>query len=148
MDKNKEMICDDCGQTFNSSVEAQSPIKHCPDCVKKSQDRMLRAIFGDPDTKSEVTHFSPDNPENIEDLYALIDTELNKVVVVIYESDKGTFYQHKGQWLELSDEDDHFDFDGLMVIYVDPSFISVYSEAEGSSKAIGMDELKKYIAKK
>jgi len=93
-------------------------------------------------------HFSAENPENIEDLYALIDTELDEVVVIIYESDKGTFYQHKNQWMELSDEDDHFDFDGLMVIYVDPSFISVYAEAKGSSKAIGMDELKKYMANK
>jgi hypothetical protein len=105
-------------------------------------------MFGDPNTKSEVALFSPDNPENISDLYALIDTELDEVAVIIYESDKGTLYRHKGQWMELSDEDDHFDFDGLMVIYVDPSFISVYSEAEGSSKAIGMAELKKYIAKK
>ena len=148
MDKNKEMICDDCGQTFNSSVEAQSPIKHCPDCVKKSQDRMLRAIFGDPDTKSEVTHFSPDNPENIEDLYALIDTEFDEVAVVIYESDEGTFYRQNGDWMELSDEDDHFDFDGLMVIYVDPAFIAVYDEAEGSNEAIGMNELKEYESKK
>ena len=46
--------------------------------------------------------------------------------------------------MELSDEDDVFDFDGLMVIYVDPAFIAIYDEAEGSSEAIGMDELKEY----
>lgn len=92
--------------------------------------------------------FTPDKPENIEDLYALIDTEFDEVAVIIYESDKGTLYRHKGQWMELNDEDDHFDFDGLMVIYVDPAFIAVYDEAEGSSEAIGMDELKEYESKK
>ena len=92
--------------------------------------------------------FTPDKPENIEDLYALIDTEFDEVAVIIYESDEGTFYRHNGNWIELSDEDDHFDFDGLMVIYVDPAFIAIYDEAEGSSEAIGMDELKKYESKK
>ena len=49
MDKNEEMICDDCGKTFQSSIEVQSPIKHCPKCVEKSQDQMLRIMFGDRD---------------------------------------------------------------------------------------------------
>ena len=35
--------------------------------------------------------FTPDKPENISDLYALIDTEFDEVAVVIYESDEGTF---------------------------------------------------------
>ena len=92
--------------------------------------------------------FTPDKPENISDLYALIDTEFDEVVVIIYESDEGTFYRRNGNWMELSDEDDVFDFDGLMVIYVDPAFIAVYDEAEGSSEAIGMDELKEYESAK
>ena len=92
--------------------------------------------------------FTPDKPENIEDLYALIDTEFDEVIVIIYESDEGTFYRNNGDWMELSDESDPFDFDGLMVIYVDPAFIAVYDEAEGSNEAIGMDELKKYESKK
>jgi len=92
--------------------------------------------------------FTPDKPENISDLYALIDTEFDEVVVVIYESDEGTFYRQNGDWIELSDEDDHFDFDGLMVIYVDPAFIVVYDEAEGSSEAIGINELKEYESAK
>ena len=92
--------------------------------------------------------FTPDKPENIEDLYALIDTEFDEVIVIIYESDEGTFYRNNGDWMELSDEGDPFDFDGLMVIYVDPAFIAVYDEAEGSNEAIGMDELKKYESKK
>ena len=92
--------------------------------------------------------FTPDKPENIEDLYALIDTEFDEVSVIIYESDEGTFYRNNSDWMELSDEGDPFDFDGLMVIYVDPAFIAVYDEAEGSNEAIGMDELKKYESKK
>ena len=92
--------------------------------------------------------FTPDKPENIEDLYALIDTEFDEVAVIIYESDEGTFYRNNSDWMELSDEGDPFDFDGLMVIYVDPAFIAVYDEAEGSNEAIGMDELKKYESKK
>ena len=92
--------------------------------------------------------FTPDKPENIEDLYALIDTEFDEVIVIIYESDEGTFYRNNGDWMELSDESDPFDFDGLMVIYVDPAFIAVYDEAEGSNEAIGMNELKEYESKK
>ena len=92
--------------------------------------------------------FTPDKPENIEDLYALIDTEFDEVAVVIYESDEGTFYRNNSDWMELSDEGDPFDFDGLMVIYVDPAFIAVYDEAEGSNEAIGMNELKEYESKK
>ena len=92
--------------------------------------------------------FTPDKPENIEDLYALIDTEFDEVSVIIYESDEGTFYRNNGDWMELSDEGDPFDFDGLMVIYVDPAFIAVYDEAEGSNEAIGMNQLKEYESKK
>ena len=92
--------------------------------------------------------FTPDKPENIEDLYALIDTEFDEVSVIIYESDEGTFYRNNSDWMELSDEGDPFDFDGLMVIYVDPAFIAVYDEAEGSNEAIGMNELKEYESKK
>ena len=92
--------------------------------------------------------FTPDKPENIEDLYALIDTEFDEVIVIIYESDEGTFYRNNGDWMELSDESDPFDFDGLMVIYVDPAFTAVYDEAEGSNEAIGMNELKEYESKK
>ena len=92
--------------------------------------------------------FTPDKPENIEDLYALIDTEFDEVIVIIYESDEGTFYRNNGDWMELSDESDPFDFDGLMVIYVDPAFTAVYDEAEGSNEAIGMNQLKEYESKK
>lgn len=92
--------------------------------------------------------FTPDKPENIEDLYVLMDTELNEVAVIIYESDEGTFYRRDGNWLELSDEDTPFDFDGLMVIFVDSAFTDIYDEAEDLSEAIGIDELEKYKSKK
>jgi hypothetical protein len=58
------------------------------------------------------------------------------------------FSPHKGQWMELSEEDKHFDFDGLMVVYFDSSFIPIYAQAEGSSNPISMEELKNYISKK
>jgi len=50
MKKNEEMICDDCGVTFLSSSESQSPIKHCPKCVEKIQEEMLRIMFREPKT--------------------------------------------------------------------------------------------------
>jgi transcriptional regulator with XRE-family HTH domain len=53
MNKNQEMICADCGVTFQSSSEVKSPIKHCPKCVKKIQEKMLEIIFGDPDVGDE-----------------------------------------------------------------------------------------------
>jgi len=86
--------------------------------------------------------FTPDKPENISDLYALIDTEFDEVAVVIYESDEGTFYRQNGDWMELSDEDDVFDFDGLMVIYVDPPFLAVLEEAKASGRPMEMTRLK------
>lgn len=89
--------------------------------------------------------FRPENPELKEDLYALFDDELNETAVLIYESDEGVFYRNEGEWKELSNEDDtEFDFDGLIVIYVDPAFIPVYDEAESNDEAIPLDEVKEY----
>lgn len=89
--------------------------------------------------------FSPEKPELEEDLYALFDDEVNEVAVLIYESDEGIFYRNEGQWKELSEEDEtEFDFDGLIVIYVDPAFIPVYDEAEELNEAIPIDEVKEY----
>ena len=51
MNKNEEMTCADCGVTFQSSNEIQSPIEHCPKCVEKIQEEMLRIIFGEPEAK-------------------------------------------------------------------------------------------------
>ena len=51
MDTNEEIICDQCGAIFHGSSEVQSPIKHCPRCIEKSQDEMLRIIFGEPEAK-------------------------------------------------------------------------------------------------
>ena len=89
--------------------------------------------------------FRPENPEFEEDLYVLFDDEINETVVLIYESDEGVFYRNEEQWKELSNEDDtEFDFDGLIVMYVDPAFIPVYDEAEGLDEAIAFDEVKEY----
>lgn len=89
--------------------------------------------------------FRPENPELKQDLYALFDDEINEVAVLIYESDEGLFYRNKGEWKELSNEDDtELDMDGLIVIYVNPDFINVYDDAEAGDEAIDFNELKQY----
>jgi hypothetical protein len=142
MDKNEEIICDDCGQTFQSSIEVQSPIKHCPKCVEKSQEEMLRIMFG-LDSKTNEENMSYSTVCEPIDLYTLIDTQLDKVVTLIQEAYEDTSYRHNGNWVELSEEDGK-DLDGLTVIHVDPAFIAVYDEAEGSGEAIRMVVLKEY----
>ena len=142
MNENEEAICADCGVTFQSTKESQSPIKRCPKCVEKSQEEMLRIMFGlDSKTNEENTSYST-VCEPL-DLYALIDTQLDKVVTLIQEESEDASYRYHGRWITLFD-DDFKDLDGLMVIHVDPSFIGVYDEVEGSGEAIRMDTLKKY----
>ena len=152
MDKNEEMICDDCEQTFQSSIEVQSPIKHCAKCVEKSRETMLRIMFGEEaliieDDEGNMSYSTVCEPSWVFGLYALLDTVLNKVVAVIHESPEGGFYRRNGNWMDLSKEGDQFDFDGVMVIDVDQTFLVIYDEAESSSNAIGMDRVKEYKAK-
>ena len=142
MNKNEEMTCADCGVTFQSSSESQSPIKHCPKCVEKIQEEMLRIMFGlDSKTNEENTSYST-VCEPI-DLYALIDTQLDKVVKLIQEAYEETSYRHNGNWMELSEEDGK-NLDGLTVIHVDPAFIAAYDEAEGSGEVVRMEALKEH----
>ena len=154
MDKNEEMICDDCGKTFQSSIEVQSPIKHCPKCVEKSQETMLGIMFwigwnpvfkNDDDENISMTTIC--SPSNNFGLYALLDKVLNKVVVVISESPEGAYYRRNGNWVDVSDEDYQGEFDNAMVIDVDPTFVAIYDEAESSSNTFGVDRVKEYMAK-
>jgi hypothetical protein len=152
MDKNEEMICDGCGQIFQSSIEVQSPIKHCPKCVQKNREKMNRIRFGVDsnanDDEVNISYSTVCEPYMGLGLYALLDTVLNKVVVLIQEAAGDVFYRRNGDWMDLSDEDDGpFDFDGLMVIDVKGTFITIYDEAESSSKDIGTDRVKEYMAK-
>ena len=142
MNKNEEMICADCGVTFQNSSEIQSPIKHCPKCVEKIQEEMLRIMFGlNSKTNEEDTSYST-VCEPI-DLYALIDTQLDKVVKLIQEAYEETSYRHNGNWMELSEEDGK-NLDGLTVIHVDPAFIAAYDEAEGFGEFVRMEALKQH----
>ena len=142
MSKNEEMTCADCGVTFQSSSESQSPIKHCPKCVEKIQEEMLRIMFG-LDSKTNEENASYSTVCEPIDLYALIDTQLDKVVKLIQEAYEETSYRHNGNWMELSEEDGK-NLDGLTVIHVDPAFIAAYDEAENSGQVVRMESLKEH----
>jgi hypothetical protein len=43
---NETISCVDCGTIFESSTELELKTKNCPKCVEKSQDQMLRIMFG------------------------------------------------------------------------------------------------------
>ena len=142
MSKNEEMTCADCGVTFQSSSESQSPIKNCPKCVEKIQEEMLRIMFG-LDSKTNEENASYSTVCEPIDLYALIDTQLDKVVKLIQEAYEETSYRHNGNWMELSEEDGK-NLDGLTVIHVDPAFIAAYDEAENSGQVVRMESLKEH----
>jgi len=89
--------------------------------------------------------FTPEKPEFPEDLFCFCDPDLDEAVILVYESDEGLFYRDKGQWKEMSQEDDwEFDLDGLIVIYVDPAFIAVYDEADAEDLAIPVEDVLEY----
>jgi Zn finger protein HypA/HybF involved in hydrogenase expression len=45
---NKETIkCNDCGETFQSSTSLEKTVQKCPKCIEKSQNEMLRIMFGE-----------------------------------------------------------------------------------------------------
>jgi hypothetical protein len=44
---NETILCVDCETIFESSTELELKTKNCPKCVEKSQDQMLRIMFGD-----------------------------------------------------------------------------------------------------
>ena len=50
---NETLKCKDCGITFEGSTELELKWKSCPKCIEKSQDEMLRIMFGEPDEKSD-----------------------------------------------------------------------------------------------
>jgi len=92
--------------------------------------------------------FTPENPEFPEDLYVFIDPDKDDAVyVLMYESDDGLFYRDKGQWKEITQEDDwEFDLDGLIDINVGPAFIEVYDKADAEDIAIFVDDVMEYAS--
>ena len=49
---NQSIICTKCGETFPTSNELELRIKNCAKCIEKSQDEMLKIIFGEPNKSS------------------------------------------------------------------------------------------------
>ena len=89
--------------------------------------------------------FTPDKPEFPQDLICHCDPDMNQVAILTYQSDDGLFYRDNSEWKEISKEDDwEFDFDGLIIVYVYPAFISVYDEAEEKDLALPIEEVVKY----
>jgi NAD-dependent SIR2 family protein deacetylase len=39
--------CNDCGDTFQSSTSLEKKVQKCRKCIEKSQDEMLRIMFGE-----------------------------------------------------------------------------------------------------
>jgi hypothetical protein len=89
--------------------------------------------------------FSPEKPENPRDLFVYGDDEIDQAAILMYDSDDGLFYRDKGNWNEITQEDDwEFDTDGLIIFYVDPAFITRYDEAETANEPISLEEVTKY----
>jgi len=89
--------------------------------------------------------FTPEKPELPQDLVCYCDPEEDQAFVLMYESDDGLFYRDKGEWKEITPEDDwEFDLDGLITVYVDPAFIEVYDEADSEDLAISIEDVVKY----
>lgn len=89
--------------------------------------------------------FSPENPENPKDLTCHCDTDIDQAAILTYTSGEATFYRDEFEWKEIKDNDDwELDFDGLIIVHVDPAFIAVYDEAEKQDLAIPIDEVLKY----
>lgn len=89
--------------------------------------------------------FTPESPEFPEDLFCFCDPDADEAVVLMYESDDGLFYRDKGEWKEITEEDDwEFDLDGLIVVYVDPAFIQVYDQADAEDLVIPVEDVVEY----
>ena len=50
---NETLKCKDCGITFESSTELELKTKSCPKCIEKSQDEMMRIMFGEPNERKD-----------------------------------------------------------------------------------------------
>ena len=50
---NETLECKDCGTTFESATELELKSKRCPKCIEKSQDEMLRIMFGEPNERKD-----------------------------------------------------------------------------------------------
>ena len=80
----KETIkCKDCGQTFQNSTSLEKRVQSCPKCIEKSQDEMLRIMFGQSASRSKENSieiqtitsadYSNEPPSKVLDLNSLIE---------------------------------------------------------------------------
>lgn len=89
--------------------------------------------------------FTPDKPEFPQDLVCYCNPDKNQAITIFYDSADGLFYRDKGQWKEITPEDDwEFDLDGTISFYVDPAFIPVYDEADINDLAVPIEMVAEY----
>lgn len=79
------------------------------------------------------------NPESIdtsagESLIALADEAAGEVQELVYTSDAGMFVRNNGGWFRVPPE--HDEFDGLVILEVNPSFVETFDKAEQAGKAL------------
>jgi len=48
---NAKTTCNSCGLMFESGNELERNLNQCPQCIEKTQDEMLRQMFGTPNSK-------------------------------------------------------------------------------------------------
>jgi hypothetical protein len=91
--------------------------------------------------------FSPNKPENTDDLMVFCDPIEDEVVIFMYDAgEEGLFYRHEGEWRETLGPEDNYELnlDDLSLIYVRPEFISVYDEAQELEEIIPISEVLEY----
>ena len=80
----KETIkCKDCGETFQISTSLEKRVQSCSKCIEKSQDEMLRIMFGQAASRSKenlvgmqkitAANYSNELPNKVLDLNSLIE---------------------------------------------------------------------------
>ena len=89
--------------------------------------------------------FSPEKPERPQDLICYCDPDIDQAITIFYDSADGVFYRDKGQWKEITDEDNwEFDLDGTISFYVDPAVMPVYDEADMQDFAVPIEMVAEY----
>ncbi len=89
--------------------------------------------------------FTPNKPERPQDLVCYCNPDTDQAITIFYDSADGLFYRDKGQWKEITPEDDwEFDLDGTVSFYVDPAFISVYDSADMEDYAVPIELVAEY----
>ena len=89
--------------------------------------------------------FSPNKPERPQDLICVCNPDIDQAITIFYDSADGLFYRDKGQWKEITPEDDwEFDLDGTISFYVDPAFIPVYDSADMEDYAVPIELVAEY----